>query len=694
MATLEKIRSKSVLLFTIIIVALLAFIMGDFLTSGRSFFGPGSAIAKVAGHKIDINEYQNRLTANSERAMAQGQQRPDNDELAQQTIQELAFEAMINDQIEKLGINVTDSEISRAMTGETPHPAVQQFIMGVAQQLQLPEASGRVILDVMNNPARYNFPAEIGPELKNMWAAQEQQLEKTLKQNAFGRLVGGLFVANDLDAQSVYDDNMTTARVSYVSAPFSSVSDDDAQISEADIKAQWEKNKAQYRLDDETRTVDYVVVNIVPSFEDFANAEVEVDKAVNDLRNTAGLDGIAGKAKFANETVTIPVSRIKSNADLRMLPDSALVKDNVYKFPRRQNTFTIAKVLDVTSQIDSINISMAAFPTRQAADSVMALITAGKTMSEVVAENQGNALGDQWNTLIGAPAQMKQMFADAAVGQPFVYSDSVQGQGAIIYNVNQRRSPVQVAEVSVIKYVVDPSNETVTNLKTQLNSFVASNSKGDAFSANADSLYNLMHAEVTPSSPHIGAVPESRRAVKWVMEAKKGEVSPVFDTQDYYMVVAVKDIYDGEYRPYNAPELQDYLSAQARADKKAAKLIEQYKGQASDLAGYAQKMNSSVMTDSTVVFTSPRLATLGYNNYALQGQIAAAKPGQLTGPVQGTSEVVVFVVDGVSKEGRPFDAIQDRATFMQTFGINNPFVMLLGDEKIQNNSLHFVAGDR
>jgi len=61
MATLEKIRSKSVLLFTIIIVALLAFIMGDFLTSGRSFFGPGNTVASAGGAKVNYNDYQERL---------------------------------------------------------------------------------------------------------------------------------------------------------------------------------------------------------------------------------------------------------------------------------------------------------------------------------------------------------------------------------------------------------------------------------------------------------------------------------------------------------------------------------------------------------------------------------------------------------------------------------------------------------
>ena len=61
MATLEKIRSKSVLLFVIIIVALLAFILGDFLTSGRTYFGTGTTIASAAGKKVDYTHYQSEI---------------------------------------------------------------------------------------------------------------------------------------------------------------------------------------------------------------------------------------------------------------------------------------------------------------------------------------------------------------------------------------------------------------------------------------------------------------------------------------------------------------------------------------------------------------------------------------------------------------------------------------------------------
>ena len=60
MATLEKIRSKSVFLLIVIFVALLAFILGDAITNGRNLFGNHTTVAKVGGEKIDYLEYQRK----------------------------------------------------------------------------------------------------------------------------------------------------------------------------------------------------------------------------------------------------------------------------------------------------------------------------------------------------------------------------------------------------------------------------------------------------------------------------------------------------------------------------------------------------------------------------------------------------------------------------------------------------------
>ena len=153
MATLEKIRSKSVLLFVIIIVALLAFILGDFLTSGRTYFGSGTAVAEAKGKKIDYTLYQQQM----ERAQEQSRNynnNVDNDELAQNIIQGLIGQELLKQEYEDLGIRVSDNEISEAMTGFMPHPAAQQFIYTISQNLGFDRIDGKAVLAAIKHPAK------------------------------------------------------------------------------------------------------------------------------------------------------------------------------------------------------------------------------------------------------------------------------------------------------------------------------------------------------------------------------------------------------------------------------------------------------------------------------------------------------------------------------------------------------------
>ena len=179
MATLEKIRNKSVLLFVIIIVALLAFILGDFLTSGRTYFGGGTTVAQAGKAKVDYHDYQARLNAVTENSRNQ-QQSPDNDMLSQQVLQQMLLEKMQKNEYEALGIVVTDKELTQALTGETPHPAAQQFIYTMSPQLGLPAPSGQAVYDAMMNPQKYGLPPEAGAQLKQYWASLEQGVEAAL----------------------------------------------------------------------------------------------------------------------------------------------------------------------------------------------------------------------------------------------------------------------------------------------------------------------------------------------------------------------------------------------------------------------------------------------------------------------------------------------------------------------------------
>lgn len=113
MATLEKIRKRSVLLLVIIGAALVAFIIGDFLNSGRNIFGDGTTVAKVDGEKIDYLAFQQRYSEFTEQNKNASQQ--DAATVQNQVLGTMIQETLFNEEYDALGIDVTDAELSNYM---------------------------------------------------------------------------------------------------------------------------------------------------------------------------------------------------------------------------------------------------------------------------------------------------------------------------------------------------------------------------------------------------------------------------------------------------------------------------------------------------------------------------------------------------------------------------------------------------
>ncbi len=692
MATLEKIRSKSVLLFVIIIVALLAFILGDFLTSGRTYFGSGMTVAQVGDKKVQYTDYQARLEQANQQMQAQNQN-VDNDELSQNVINSLLFEELLKQEYQDLGIRVSDKEISEAMTGAMPHRNAQQFIYTVSRQLGLENPSGKEILDRINNPAKYNLPVEAGQQLKTLWAATEADVENAILQEKFYRLVGGLYTANNLDAKSVYDDNAATRHISYVSKPAATVPDTEAEVNDEDIKAQWEKNKNNYRIDEELREIDYIYVVIEPSQDDLLAGQQVVENALAALNSGEGLNGIDSDSRFVVTRATAPLAKISDPRVKSFIDTTAAGTAKIILSQR--DKYTLAKVLGVSNDVDSINVSMIALASPEKADTVMTALANGAKWADFTDTDFSQAQDSIWTSLISVDNKVKNALLNAAVGQPFVMTDSINGNVySQIYRVNTRRAPVPVYDYAVINYTIDPSNATLEKLSTDLRTYVSANSSADDFTANAaEAGFMVLPDLVGASHPHIANISDSRGAVKWVMEGKKGQVSPVIqdNKQSYLMAIAIKDIYDGEYLPWDCYQIKNMLRSRAITEKKLDKLMADYNGKAKDLNGYAAAMELPV-AQADVIFSSPRVASIGVGESLLQGQIASAAEKKLVGPVKGNNSLVVFVVDSVSDESRPYDFDEYAGTFNRTMGIGlfDPFPLLVGKDNIKNNSLNFI----
>lgn len=692
MATLEKIRNKSVLLFVIIIVALLAFILGDFLTSGRTYFGSGTTVAKAGSVSVDYTDYQNRMNQISEQYRAQSRD-VSSDQVSGEAISALVAEGLVNKEYEKLGIVVTDSELSEAMYGANQHPMAAQMIANLSDALRLSAPDAAAVHEAIANPARYGITQEDANQIASIWANTENELEQQMLSEKFGRLMSGLFTYNNLDAQAIYNDIATTRNISYAVKDASTVADSDIEFSDADVQALWNQRRGQYAVDEERRQIDYIYIAIEPDQQDRIEAENAVENVLMALNETEGLEAVVADSRFVIENGSAPASAI-TNRTLRSFVDTAAVGQAV-TLQHLNDQFVLAKLLGKRQGIDSLNVSFArANPSANVdLDSIAAAINGGATVASLTAS--GNVVGADsiWQSLVveGIPAEMVETLTNATVGSAFVYRDSINGNS--VFKVNRRHAPVNVYDFATATLTIDPSQRTLDSLVSNLRTFVSNNSSAADFAANAPQEgYSVLTDEVGASSTRIGNAADSRRFIKWVMDASKGKVSPVFqdDRQSYLIAIAVTNIYD-DYRPYTNPRIYAQLQSEARDAKKAAHLMETFSGQGTDLESYAQAMGVTV-NEGDVNITSPFLLNLGINESAVAGAIGAAQEGQFVGPVQGKHGIVVFKVNDINTSNRPFTAEEYGQMFLRNYmPQRNPMALLLGREKIDNRSLNFVA---
>lgn len=689
MATLEKIRSKSVILFTVIIVALLAFILGDFLTSSRSLTGPGNTAAKINGKKIEIQEFNNRVEQQREQMQQQGYNDIDLAQLQSQVLNSMVFEALVNDEMDALGITVTDAELSEAMTGANPLPSVVQAV----QQMGAPTPA--VFYDFAFNPGKNGVPSDQAAQLQQLWISLEKSTEQQLRQQKLGNLFSGALTANRLDAKSYYDDNATTATVVYTRKDFSSLNSDDFEVTPAEIEKAYNADKKRYAIKEQQRPIDYIIVDIVPSPDDLLAAQQEVEGAIIALREQPGTEAVSGNLNFVVNRASRPLSRL--SAPVRNNIDS-LRRDGVRLLSFANNRYSIAKLIDVEQRVDSIDVEFVAVPGNAAhRDSVIALLNAGQAPDSLIVKGliPQAPVAQSLSLLDPNISQYSEALAANPAGVWFTTDTTDITSQALVFNIKSRTAPVSVYDVAEITYNVDPSSTTVNRLRADLVKFLAENNTAALMAEKATTAgYHMFPGVVTESSLGIANYPDTRGAAKWVMGAKKGQVSDVYGDEQSgrFIAVALKDIYDGGYVPVSDPDINRALRSKVLADKKAEKLLADYQGKGNTVADYAKAMDASVDTTS-VTFGQRIVRGFAGGESKLIGNVAAAEPGKVNGPIATNNAVVVYEVINLDNSGREFDYDNDAMMFNQTQGApalsRNIFAILLGNSKIKNNLQKF-----
>lgn len=687
MSTLEQIRQRPVLIISILGVALLLFILTAVDRPGE-LFTDSHTVAKVDGEKIDYLEFQKRVEQQQEQMQQRGYTNVDVAQVQEYVLQQMVNESLLKKEFERLGLTVTDTELSQAMLGATPSPYVQQMV----QSMGIPSA--QLLYEAAFNPTKSGVTPEQAPQFQSAWAELEKNTEEMMLQQKFMALFAGTLTANKLDAKALYEDNATTSTIVYAKKDLSTLKDADFTPADAEINDLYNQEKNRYRINEKQVVISYIAVDVVPSTDDLAAAQREVEDAIVGLRMNEGTDAVASNGKFYVNRVSATEASL-APALKKAVPSMA--KDSVAMISFIDNQYTIAKLLDVTTSIDSVLVDVAFINETADADSVIARLNTGASkidMGDAIAQSQDS----MWVSLLDPGiAQFKDQIATAETGS---YFKPEGGQNGMTMRVRSRKAPVAVYDVAEITYDVVPSNATIQQLNGDLRKYLADNSTAAKFTSEATKAgYSALSAVVTPSTLSINGLQESRGAAKWALDAKKDQVSGVFnnDRDSRLLAVAVNDVYDGKFVPATNETVRNYLTNKVMNRKKAEKLIADYNGKGKSVAEYAAAMQ--VKADTTqVTFGQPYVRNFPMYESALQANVAVAKKGELVGPVALNQSVVVFTVTDVTAPSREFDYKNDAMVFNQREGVASfqrtlPAV-LLGNKKVENKIQKFYSDAR
>lgn len=687
MSTLEQIRQRPVLIISILGVALLLFILTAVDRPGE-LFTDSHTVAKVDGEKIDYLEFQKRVEQQQEQMQQRGYTNVDVAQVQEYVLQQMVNESLLKKEFERLGLTVTDTELSQAMLGATPSPYVQQMV----QSMGIPSA--QLLYEAAFNPTKSGVTPEQAPQFQSAWAELEKNTEEMMLQQKFMALFAGTLTANKLDAKALYEDNATTSTIVYAKKDLSTLKDADFTPTDAEINDLYNQEKNRYRINEKQVVINYIAVDVVPSTDDLAAAQREVEDAIVGLRMNEGTDAVASNGKFYVNRVSTTEASL-APALKKAVPSMA--KDSVAMISFIDNQYTIAKLLDVTTSIDSVLVDVAFINETADADSVIARLNTGASkidMGDAIAQSQDS----MWVSLLDPGiAQFKDQIATAETGS---YFKPEGGQNGMTMRVRSRKAPVAVYDVAEITYDVVPSNATIQKLNGDLRKYLDDNTTAAKFTSEATKAgYSALSAIVTPSTLSINGIQESRGAAKWALDAKKDQVSGVFnnDRDSRLLAVAVNDVYDGKFVPATNKTVRNYLTNKVMNRKKAEKLIADYNGKGKSVAEYAAAMQ--VKADTTqVTFGQPYVRNFPMYESALQANVAVAKKGELVGPVALNQSVVVFTVTDVTAPSREFDYKNDAMVFNQREGVASfqrtlPAV-LLGNKKVENKIQKFYSDAR
>jgi peptidyl-prolyl cis-trans isomerase D len=683
MATLEKIRSKGLLLLIVVGLALVVFIVGDLVNSGSTYFQENSAnVAVINGDKVKIRNYAEKMDQFNDVVKLQYGNNI-NDEMTEQ-IRQMVWEStvtekVIGDECANIGMTVTKNELADMIVGNNISPMMMSNQMFFNENGQFDVNNVKqFIASIDSEEAEQNIPYEQLRLYRNYWRYWEHAIKVNRLQEKYTNLLNSALVVNPLEAKYAYESAKVSADAVYAMKNYFAIPDSTINVSDAEIKTLYNKKKEQFKQK-QSADIKYIVVDIKPSTDDFA----EVEKWINDL-----------KAEF---TTTNDIAAIvNSNSDVQYRGEN-LTKEQIdadfqeFAFSGQagevmgpifvNNTYKMARIIENgIASIDSVNLSNmylrreTAEATQALADSIMDAVKNGADFAELakthsLLQNAANGGEIGWVSEMGLEKKIATPAFSTPAKNMFIVKE---GNDINLFYVNELGAKTTKAKVAILAREVSATSRTQAELYNKMKQFIVDNNTIEALEAEAaNNGYVVMTASnIDINATAINNIQKAREVVRWVFENKEGAISDIFEVEDKIIAVAV-DKHNAEgYRSIESVKAQ--LAAEIRKDKKADILIAQMAGKSMD-----QLIAEGFRVDTVrnVNFASTYVGAIG-NEPSLFARVANAEIEKESAPIKGNTGAYIFKVINKNEEAKPYNEKEEMVMLETRESYMNPYLAI------------------
>ena len=643
MATLNTLRTRGGIIVSIVIgLALIAFLLGDLLSSGSGLMNARKMkVGEIDGTTIGYIEYTNRADQLTTVAQIMSGKDALTAEEQDQT-RNLAWESMImkyayQPGFEELGLMAGEGEQVDMVSGVYISPIIGGTFVN---------RSGVFDPTLLKNFID-NVDADQSGRAALMWNyMKEQMVDQRVMMKYITLVTKGMFV-NNLEVEEGVAAANHTYDARFLTQGYAQIPDSTVTVTDAEIREYYKSHRNAFKQV-ASRDIEYVVFDMLPSKEDYAEAE----KYINELA-----------AEFENNETPMQYATLNSSEtpDSRYYKESELEpaiaaiafgkKGGMYGPVLKGDVYTLARLSEIKNLPDTIGAKHILLPGNEItkADSLVDVIKKGGDFAALARENSLDENANMRGGDLGhfAPEQMIPQFSEACLQAKVGDVFTVQTQyGIHVVELTYKSPLVPKAQIATITYRVDPSALTQQTIYGQASKFLtaAAGSAENFEKAVQESALSKRMARIRNTDRSVNGIENSGELVRWAFNNDKGTVSPIMEVGGDYVVALQTAVREDGIAPVEqvASDIRRILLREKKGEMLAAKM----KG--SSLDEVAAALSATVDTVNNLQFSSFYVEGLGVEPRLIGAICGGAQPNTLSKPVQGGTGVFLFDVNKVS----------------------------------------------